>query len=328
MSQSYADRPAHHLDNGFTNPGYGSHSLPSLGVTVPFFWRRMVSTVTRIGPGGAAPARIDNDGSVLRAYGNPGTPTVTWVGHSTLLVQMDGVSFLTDPVWSETASPAPVGPRRYVDPGLDIAELPPIDFVLISHNHYDHLDLTTLERLVGGGTRFLVPLANAELLEDYDIGPAIELDWWESVEIAGVHVYCVPARHWSRRGLFDTDRALWSGWVVVGPERRFYFAGDTGLFDGFAAIGERLGPFDLAAVPIGAYCPEEMMAPAHVNPEEAVVALERLGARKGVAIHYGTFDLSDEPLDEPPRRFIAASEAAGRGAERDWVMKVGETRYW
>lgn len=298
----------------------------SLAVRLPFFLRRIAGSFSDR-PG--APGLLANDGVFLRENALHSTPTVTWIGHATLLVQMDHVTFLTDPIWSATASPVSfAGPRRFVPPGLALEALPPIDFVVISHNHYDHLDLPTLAALAKrrAETRFFVPLGNGALLRENGIENVVELDWGESREHRGVHVTCLPTQHWSKRGFGDDNAALWASWAVVGPERRFHFAGDTGWFDGFARIGETFGAFDLAAVPIGAYEPAAMMRAAHLDPEEAVRAALALRARRALAIHYGTFDLSDEPLDEPPRRFRAAAEAQGLGSEAAWVLRVGETR--
>ena len=320
-------RPAHHTEHGFRNPDGGpEHSDAPLSVTLPFFARRVAASIAGRADADSAPPRLANDGTFVRENALGSVPTVTWIGHSTLLVQMGHVTFLTDPTWSRTASPVAVGPRRFVDPGVAFEDLPKIDFALVSHNHYDHMDLATLERLAEKGTQIFVPLGNAAILEG--IAGVTELDWWEEQRFDGVSIHCVPARHWSRRGVADVNRSLWSGWVVVADDRRFYFAGDTGTFAGFAEIGRRLGPFDLAAMPIGAYEPRAMMAPSHINPEEAIGALAGLAAKRSVAIHYGTFDLSDEPIDDPPRRFLAASAAAGRGPDRDWVLAVGETRVW
>jgi len=312
-------------DGGFVNFG-GELGHGSFGVRFPFFLRR-VAGAFRERPG--APERIPNDGAFLRENALHSTPSVTWIGHATLLVQMDHVSFLTDPIWSDTASPVSfLGPRRFVPPGVALEDLPPIDFVVISHNHYDHLDLPTLRALAerNPDTRFFVPLANAELLRGEGIANVSELDWGDSASSAGVRIHCLPARHWSKRGLSDDQQALWSSWAVTGAGRRFYFAGDTGYFDGFARIGEALGPFDLVAVPIGAYEPSAMMRPAHVDPEEAVQAAVDLKARRALAMHYGTFDLSDEPLDEPPRRFLAAAGEQPLGEAAAWVLRIGETR--
>lgn len=309
----------------FTN-SIGDISHGNLGVRLPFFLRRIAGSF-RDRPG--APGFVANDGAFLRENALHSEPTVTWIGHATLLVQMDHVTLLTDPIWSDTASPVSfAGPRRFVPPGLALEALPPIDFVVVSHNHYDHLDLATLTALAArnGETHFFVPLGNAALLRDRGIENVVELDWGESREHRGVRITCLPTQHWSRRSLGDDNEALWASWAVVGPERRFYFAGDTGWFDGFARIAEVFGSFDLAAVPIGAYEPSAMMRAPHLDPEEAVRAALTVRARRALAIHYGTFDLSDEPLDEPPRRFLDAAEAQGLGIEAAWVLRIGETR--
>jgi N-acyl-phosphatidylethanolamine-hydrolysing phospholipase D len=292
----------------------------------PFFLRRFGTSI--VGRGDGAP-RVENDGAFLRENARHSVPTLTWVGHATLLVQMGGASFLTDPTWSRTASPVRwPGPRRFVPPGIDLDDLPPIDFVVVSHNHYDHLDAGTLRRLARRDpeTRFLVPLGNGELLRKNGIENVDELDWGEGRRVGGVTVHCLPAQHWSRRGLRDERRALWSSWAMIAPERRFYFAGDSGYFEGYTAIGEALGPFDVAAVPIGAYEPQAMMREAHLDPEQAVQAARDLRAQRAMGMHFGTFDLSDEPLDEPPKRFRAAGRAAGLDDADVWILKIGETR--
>ena len=309
----------------FRNPvGVLPHG--SVRVRVPFFLRRIAGSF-RDRPG--APERVQNDGSFLRENARHSQPTVTWIGHSTMLVQMDHVTFVTDPIWSDKPSPVSfVGPRRFVPPGVAIEDLPPIDFVVVSHNHYDHMDLPTLVALAERSpkTRFFVPLENGALLRDHGIDNVTELDWGDSRDFAGVRVYCLPAQHWSKRGLGDDLESLWSSWAVVGPERRFFFAGDTGYFSGFSAIGAALGPFDLAAVPIGAYEPSAMMKHSHMNPEEAVQAAVDLRSRRAIAMHYGTFDLSDEPLEEPPRRFEEASTKSALGTSGGWLLRIGETR--
>jgi len=327
IASASAGSPAHHVEGGFRNlDGLPGHGQAPPTVTLPFFARRVFASLSR--DTRPIPPKVANDGHFLRENALGSVPTVTWVGHSTLLVQMGHVTFLTDPTWSDTASPIAVGPRRFVEPGLAFDALPSIDFVVVSHNHYDHMDLDTLRSLAERGSRIFVPLGNAITLRAAGVEAVEELDWWETRTVGEVEVHCVPARHWSRRGLFDEDRALWSGWVVKATDRRFYFAGDTGAFPGFEQIAARFGPFDLAALPIGAYEPRAMMAPAHLSPEEAVDAAIALQSTRSVAIHFGTFDLSDEPLDEPPRRFLAASAAAGRGGTVDWVLSIGETRLW
>jgi len=309
----------------FTNFN-GDLSHGSLGVRVPFILRRF-GTYFRSGKD--APERVANDGAFLRENARHSEPTVTWIGHATLLVQMEHVTFITDPTWSNRPSPVPIfGPSRFVEPGMAIDDLPPIDFVLISHNHYDHLDLPTLAALAerSAETTFFVPLGNGALLRKKGITNVKELDWGQTATYRSTTIHCLPAQHRSKRSLTDDRKALWSSWAVTGAERRFYFSGDTGYFAGFEEIGKLLGPFDLAAVPIGAYEPRAMMSESHMNPEEAVKAVLDLQAKRAVAMHFGTFDLSDEPLDEPPRRFKLAAKDGALGDENAWVLKVGETR--
>ena len=318
-----ADAP-HRTKDGFRNPAPIERG--GLTVTLPFFFRRAVGMFRA--RGGAPPA-VANDGAFLRDNARHSTPTVTWIGHATVLVQMDHVTFVTDPIWSPTASPVSfAGPLRHVQPAIALEALPPIDFVLISHNHYDHLDVPTLRRLAERGSHFYVPLAVGALLRSEGIGPVDELDWWDVRRFGPVEIHCVPSQHWSGRGLTDTNDTLWSGWAVVGPERRFYFAGDTGYFAGFKEIGERLGPFGLAAVPIGAYEPKAMMKDVHLNPEEALQAALDVRATRMLGVHYGTFDLTDEPLDEPPRRFHAEGARRGLESDRVWTPPLGDTRPW
>jgi N-acyl-phosphatidylethanolamine-hydrolysing phospholipase D len=259
-----------------------------------------------------------------------GAATVTWVGHSTLLIQLDGVNILTDPHWSDRASPVSfAGPRRVAAPGLRFEDLPPIHVVLISHDHYDHLDEATVKRLAAEHhPRFLVPLGLKRWFADLGIGDVDELDWWEGRAERGLAFTCVPAQHFSGRTFRDRNRRLWSGWVVAGGARRLYFAGDTGYFDGFKEIGTRLGPFDLAALPIGAYLPPVIMRPVHTTPEEALRAFADVRGERFVAIHWGTFDVAEEPLEEPPRRLEAEARRLGLDLDRIWVLKHGQTRSW
>ncbi|MEH6911149.1 MAG: MBL fold metallo-hydrolase [Oceanicoccus sp.] len=312
-------------DGRFINSA-GDLTHGTFGVRFPFILRRM-GTYFRGAEG--APLRVENDGAFLRENSRHSKPTVTWIGHATLLVQIEHVTFLTDPIWSNRPSPVPIfGPRRFVQPGLAFEDLPPIDFVLISHNHYDHLDLPTLRSLAerNADTVFFVPMGNGDLLRGQGIANVQELDWGQTATYKGATIHCLPSQHWSKRSLTDNHKALWSSWAVTGDERRFYFAGDTGYFPGFEEIGRKLGPFDLAAVPIGAYEPRAMMRESHMNPEEAVRAAQDLRAETALGIHFGTFDLSDEPLAEPPRRF--KDKAADSGFENlgVWVLNIGETR--
>ena len=272
--------------------------------------------------------RIANDGTALRS--GLLNPTITWVGHSTLLVQLGGLNFLTDPTWGARASPVSWGgPVRLSPPGLAFENMPQIDVVVISHDHYDHLDLGTVKRLAEThNPLFLVPLGLKAWFADNGMSRVEELDWWQEREYRGVRFVCVPAQHFSQRTLRDGNTRLWATWAILSRERRLYFSGDTGYFAGFKEIAERLGPFDVAAIAIGAYEPPEIMKSVHLTPEEAVQAFTVLNAHTLLGIHWGTFDLAEEPLDEPPVRMLAAIHRRGIGSERAWILRIGETRRW
>jgi L-ascorbate metabolism protein UlaG (beta-lactamase superfamily) len=254
---------------------------------------------------------------------------VTFVNHSTVLVQMDGINVLTDPIWSERCSPVSfAGPRRVVAPRLRFDELPPIDVVLVSHNHYDHLDLPTLRRIADERRpRILVPRGNKRTLDRRGVDGAEELDWWQSANVRdGVEVHAVPAQHFSGRGFFDRDRALWAGFVVTGPAGAVYFAGDTGFGPHFGEIRERFGPPRLALLPIGAYRPEWFMSRVHTSPDEALRAHEILDAGVSVGIHFGTFRLADDGQDEPAERIATLLKERQGPEPRFWVLGFGESR--
>jgi N-acyl-phosphatidylethanolamine-hydrolysing phospholipase D len=263
---------------------------------------------------------------------------VTWVGHSTFLVQFEGVNLLFDPIWSARASPLPfAGPRRVMPPAVALDALPTIDVVLVSHNHYDHLDHRTVEHLAGRhrDAAWYVPLGVAPLVRSWGARQVSALDWWDEAACGDLRVTCVPAQHSSARSLTDRERTLWCGWSLAGPTRRAYYAGDTGYHPEFATIGARCGPYDVAFLPIGGYDPRWFMRPVHMSAEEAVAAYRDLCAPHGavgttvmVPMHWGTFRLTDEPMDEPPRRARAAWEAAGLAADALWVLAHGETRWF
>jgi N-acyl-phosphatidylethanolamine-hydrolysing phospholipase D len=256
---------------------------------------------------------------------------VTWAGHASFLVQAGGLNLLTDPHWSRRASPSQrIGPARFQPPGVPFDELPPIDAVLLSHDHYDHLDRDTVVRLrerFGDSLRWITPLAYRAWFADLGVTNVTELDWWEETELGGVRVVCTPAQHWTRRRLREMNDRLWASYALLPPDgRRVYWGGDSGYFRGYGEIGRRLGPFDLTVLPIGAYDPRWFMAPAHMNPEEAVRAYRELGGRGAfVAMHWGTFRLTDEDPLEPPVRVRAAWRAAGLPANDLHVLAHGET---
>lgn len=322
--------PAHHRPNGgFRNP-WGNGQLHGFGAFIKW---RLFDRAT-------VPLRPDPDPSVFSraapAFARPRAAaervTVTWVGHATFLLQAGGLNILTDPMWSERAGPVQfAGPRRVVPPGIAFEDLPPIDIVLQSHNHYDHLDAGTVRRLAAEhpDAQWLAPLGLERWLARHGTR-ARELDWWSAARIGGLALTATPAQHFSARSPFDRDRTLWCGWSIATPSRRIFFAGDTGYHPEFPEIGRRLGPFDLALVPIGAYDPRWFMRPVHMDPEEAVRAVTDLAgdgaAPAMVPMHWGTFKLTDEPLDEPPRRASAAWTAASLPAARFWLLAHGETR--
>jgi L-ascorbate metabolism protein UlaG (beta-lactamase superfamily) len=243
---------------------------------------------------------------------------VTWLGHASFLVQLDGVSLLVDPA----LRPSIVGGiDRNVPPGLALDRLPPIDAVLVTHGHYDHLDLPTLQAVKAP---VVAGLGLERWFRDRKLF-ATELGWWRAARIGDVTITFVPAQHWSRRGLLDANATLWGGFVIEGSTATVYHSGDTAYFDGFREIGARFPGIDLALLPIGAYDPAWFMERQHLNPEQAVQAFDDLGARTFVAMHWGTFKLSDEPLDEPPRRVEAERVRRGLPRERVRIPAVGET---
>ncbi|MFZ5698814.1 MAG: MBL fold metallo-hydrolase [Pseudomonadota bacterium] len=273
---------------------------------------------------------------------NRSDSTLTWIGHVTFLFQHRGLNVLTDPVFSERASPLSfVGPKRYTPPAMHVDHLPPIDIVLISHNHYDHLDRDAVRHIARrneGRTRFLVPLRLAGWFRREGIDNVVELDWWDETLPLGekpgsvgrnkVYAWFVPAQHFSGRGVNDRNATLWGGWVLEIDGFRLYFAGDTGYGKDFADIGAVFGGFDLSLIPIGAYEPQWLMGSVHVNPEDAVRIHRDVKSKHSIGMHWGTFILTDEPVDEPPRRLARARSDQGLADGDFVVMRHGEVRRW
>ena len=248
-----------------------------------------------------------------------------------MLVRLAGRNVLFDPIFSDYASPVPpIGPRRIVPLPIDIVALPKIDVVMISHNHYDHLDEASVKRLAAmpqGSPRFLVPQGQKAWFEERGITRVDEFDWWQTTEEGPLRITMVPVQHWSKRTLTDTNGTLWGGWVVEGEGLRVIHTGDTGYSRDFRDIGERFGGFDMAFIPIGAYAPRWFMQVMHVDVPEAVQVRADLKAARAIGIHWGTFEsLSDEPLDEPPAQLARQRVAHGLAVEQFDVMKIGETR--
>ncbi|MFZ4288341.1 MBL fold metallo-hydrolase [Variovorax sp. HJSM1_2] len=265
-------------------------------------------------------------------------PAITWVGHASMLVQANGLNVLTDPIFSERASPVQwIGPKRNQAPGVALADLPPIDVVVISHNHYDHLDVASVRALntrSAGKTLFIVPQGLKAWFADEGIQNVVELDWWQSHAVAGVDFMLTPVQHWSARGINDRHKTLWGGWAVMGPAFNWYFGGDSGYSADFKDTATRLAPrlatrggFDLALIPVGAYEPEWFMQPQHMNPTQALQVQRDLGAKQSVGVHWGTFNLTDEPLDQPPNDLAKARAAQGVTDDQFFLLAIGETRF-
>ena len=313
----------HHTEDGFRNPYPG---FEERGFQDVFKW----AVIDRLA--GKRPRRphtynfpvISNDGRYLRE--NNSEFSITWVGHSTLLIQVDGLNILTDPIWSDRASPLQfAGPKRYVPPGLAFDDLPDIDVVIISHDHYDHLDQETIKKL-GNKPYYFVPLGVGEILSGWGIKNFVELDWWDSNKLNSIEFICLPAQHFSGRTPTDRNKTLWASWLIKTKSKKIYFVGDSGYFPGYAEIGEKYGPIDFAALPIGAFRPVWFMGPIHMSPAQALQASRDLKADTFIPIHWGTFDLADDLLDEPPRLLNEEIKNSEITDEHFWVLKHGETR--
>ncbi len=325
-------RPAHHTRRGFRNPPGSAPDHGGLGhlwVILRYLWlTRHVPRRPAVPEGFVLSRGAVREG--LRRH--QGRDSVTWLGHACFLIRLDGRTILTDPFLADYAAPIEgFGPRRYTPPALAVSDLPALDVVLISHNHYDHFDVATLsDRRFPRNARVVVPLGmGPRLLElGYDV---TEVDWHHTVMLgrsgnAPLRVTATPAVHFSGRGLFDRNRTLWCGFALEGGGRRLYFGGDSAFGPVFAEIGQRHGPFDLAILGIGAYEPRPIFRRSHATPEEAVEMARMLGARSIAGMHYGAIVLSGEPAFEPPRRLRTAARAAGYADEDIWAMRLGETR--
>ena len=250
-----------------------------------------------------------------------GAPSLTWVGHATWMIRLGGQTLLTDPVWSTSLGP---GITRNVRPGVDLDQVDPT-VVLVSHNHRDHLDAPTIRR-IGSKPTYVVPTGLGAFFTKMGADKVIELDWWSTTRVGDLTITFVPSQHWSQRGATDKNETLWGGFVIEGDERKVYFSGDTAYFQGFSEIGRRFLHIDAALLPIGAYDPEWFMRVQHMNPEDAVNAFKDLGARLLCAMHWGTFKLTDEPLDEPPQLLERFRQRENIPTDQVWVAAIGESR--
>jgi L-ascorbate metabolism protein UlaG (beta-lactamase superfamily) len=261
--------------------------------------------------------RVALDPALVQRAPSAGEPArLTWIGHASWLVQLDGVSLLIDPVFSDRIGP---GVKRFVPPALTPEQLPRIDAQLVSHNHRDHLDLPSLRAV---GSPIIAGLGLTPFFAKSELACS-ELDWWGETRVGAVTIRFVPSQHWSRRGLNDENATLWGGFVIEGSSARVYHSGDTAYFDGFSEIGRRSGQLDAALLPIGAYEPAWFMNKQHMNPEQAVRAFTDLGARHFVAMHFGTFKLTDEPLDEPAKRLASEWQRRALAPAACHVLPIG-----
>jgi L-ascorbate metabolism protein UlaG (beta-lactamase superfamily) len=313
-----ASKP-HHRPDGFSNRYSERSDKPGL---LRWQWERMRDGL----PKPPAKPIVGIEPNLELINSDSTQPRVTWVGHSTLLVQIDGLNLLTDPHWGQRASPFSfAGPKRHQAPGIAFDKLPKIDAVVISHNHWDHLDQETVQALMDrhSGIRFFVPLGiqhwfKKEIKGTVLEGPArnvIALDWDQHANIKGktknLELHFLAVQHWSARSLGDRYQTLWGSWAVIHPHLRFWFSGDLGYSPDTREIGQRMGGFDLAAIAIGAYEPRWFMKESHLNPQEALQVMQDVKAQAAIAIHWGTFDgMSDEPLDQPPKDLAIAKAAS------------------
>lgn len=261
----------------------------------------------------------------------PGSVAITFVNHATFLLQTAGLNILTDPVWSERVSPTQwIGPRRVRKPGIPLEQLPRIDLILISHNHYDHLDVHTLKALNARfNPRVIAPLGNAMLLRSIGLKNVSELDWWEEIEFsAELALTFAPTQHFSGRTPWDRQQSLWGSYMLQARDRRIYFGADSGYSTHFSEIQQRLGSPDLALLGIGAYEPRWFMQPMHMCPAEAVQAHQDLGSRQSVGMHFGTFQLSAEAIDQPPAELKDALSKEGIPDDEFITLEEGETRVY
>jgi L-ascorbate metabolism protein UlaG (beta-lactamase superfamily) len=329
--------PAHHRPKGFAN------SDPDVVIgNFPWYemvWRSLRGDFTPVTEPAGGYGEFARGWSVPVDHARLGlrqqAPVVTWLGHVTVLLQVAGLNILLDPTLAEFAGPyGRFGAPRRVPAPLPAHELPPIDVVLISHNHYDHLCHATIAALMGAGQqpRFFVPLGLKPWFAARNIAQVTELDWWGHAELSNtLRLHFTPAQHWSRRTPWDTNASLWGGYLVerhgnASPPWRFLFPGDTGYSADFKAIRQRIGAVDFLALPIGAYLPRDFMKPMHVSPADAVQLLIDLQARQAMGVHWGTFMLTQEAFDQPPKDLAAALRHHGLPDDRVWLMRHGETR--
>jgi len=320
--------PYHHLEGGFRNPPGSPSALGDWSDTVAAYTDRIAENLNGELPSLAAEYILTPSEVQVGLKRVGATDSLTWLGHASFLIRLNGLTILTDPFLTDYATGLPpFGPQRSTPPALTPDQLPPIHMIVVSHNHYDHLDAPTVESLPNKTTiQVVVPLGLGSFFTDRGYTQVTELDWYSQANVRGVGVTAVPAIHGSARGLFDRNQILWAGYVLDHEGKKIYFSGDTAYGPVFKQIGKKVGPVDYALVPIGAYQPRRRMKHVHVSPEEAVNIGQDLKARITVGMHWGTIRLSDEAFEEQPKQFRQMASKKGLSEERVWVLKIGESR--
>lgn len=320
---SMHNKPKHHTAKGYQNAPFVV-SASSKGFF--FYLRRIKASLSNFD---IPVEHVLSEEEAIKQFTLSENSSITWLGHASFLIQISGKTILTDPFLTKRASPVSwAGPQRYIPAGISIAKLPKIDFIIVSHSHYDHLDDETVRNIKHKDEiQVFVPLGLKSFFVERGYSKVKELDWNESVQIGELEFLALPAVHDSARSANDRDKTLWASWSVANKIKKYYFIGDSGYSESiFKNIGSLYGPFDYAILPIGAYQPRELMWMSHVNPEEAVKIGKEVKADILVASHWGTINLSDEPVWEPPKKFRAAGFESGFTEDKLWIMKIGETR--
>ena len=312
----------HHPAGGFRNLPGSPERTASTGEMSQFIKEELLSSNTVVAPDTHVLPRA----SALQQMAVASNPSVTWLGHASFIVRIAGKMILTDPFIGKTAGPMGIGPKRFVASPLTVDELPQVDVIVVSHDHYDHLDAHAINNYrFKKTTQVVVPLGLGQFFAKRGYPNVVEHDWWDSWVDEGLTITTLPAVHFSGRGLFDRNKTLWASFAFTSEDENIWFSGDTAAGEVFQEIGERHGPFDLALVAIGAYEPRSIMRSIHASPEEAIQIAREIGAKQAIGMHWGTIRLTPEDAFEPPLRFRQAAIEQGYGADNAMTLKIGET---